>query len=219
MVAQPFTTAFEKLPETLPVFPLAGVLLLPHGKLPLNIFEPRYLAMVDAALGADRLIGMVQPGQDAASSSGSGLFRTGCAGRITHFQETDDGRYLLSLTGVCRFRIRDELPLCGDFRRVKADWSLYRHDLLKTGALAIDRARLTHLLRRYFEINQLSMDWGLIDVVADESLLNALAMICPLSSSEKQALLEAPCCRSRADLFLNLLELAVRQGPGCGSAH
>lgn len=219
MSTEPFTPRFENLPATLPVFPLEGVLLLPHGQLPLNIFEPRYIAMVDAALSRDRLIGMIQPKGERDEMPGNDIFKTGCAGRITHFQETDDGRYLITLTGVCRFRVREELNGNTGFRQVRPDWTGFQNDLQKVGCLNLNRARLTGLLHEYFAINHLSMDWDLIDVIADESLLTALAMICPLSASEKQALLEAPCCKSRADLFVDLLEIAVRQGGHCCSSH
>ncbi len=219
MSSEPFAQIFDSLPTSLPVFPLEGVLLLPHGQLPLNIFEPRYMAMVDAALSRDRLIGMVQPKGERDELHGDQIFQTGCAGRITHFQETDDGRYLITLTGVCRFRITEEISANTRFRQVRPDWTGFQNDLQKVGCLNLNRARLSGLLREYFAINHLSMDWELIDVIADESLLTALAMICPLSASEKQALLEAPCCKSRADLFVDLLEIAVRQGGHCCSSH
>lgn len=214
-----FHPRFDDLPPELPIFPLEGVLLLPRGQLPLNIFEPRYISMVNDALAHDRMIGMIQP-HHHDPGAGADIFRTGCAGRITQFQETDDGRYLITLTGVCRFGVAEELSPMHGYRRVRPDWSEFRKDLEKIGCLDIDRERLTGLLKTYFFINGLSMDWSLIDVITDESLLTALAMICPLSAPEKQALLEAPCCRARASLFVDLLEHAVRQGE-CGpcSAH
>jgi Lon protease-like protein len=207
---------FDTLPMQLPVFPLEGVLLLPRGQLPLNIFEPRYLAMVNDALCCDRMIGMVQPNGSQSTKNGTDIFKTGCAGRITQFQETDDGRYLITLTGVCRFTVAEEISLLQGYRRVRPDWSEFRKDLEKPPSLDLDRTHLTNLLKHYFTINELSMDWELIDAIADESLLTALAMICPLSPPEKQALLESPCCRSRASLFISLLEIAVHQGgQGC----
>ena len=209
-------TPFDNLPMQLPVFPLEGVLLLPRGQLPLNIFEPRYLAMVNDALCRDRMIGMVQPTGNPSTRDGMDIFKTGCAGRITQFQETDDGRYLITLTGVCRFTVAEEIGFQQGYRRVRPDWSGFRRDLEKPTSLDLDRSHLTDLLKHYFTINELSMDWDLIDAIADESLLTALAMICPLSPPEKQALLEAPCCRTRASLFISLLEIAVRQnGQGC----
>lgn len=214
MVKVPFAPRFDDLPTQLPVFPLEGVLLLPRGQLPLNIFEPRYLAMVNDALCRDRMIGMVQTRED-----GTSIFKTGCAGRITQFEETEDGRYLITLTGVCRFAIAEELDHQRGYRRVRPDWTGFEADLEKIGCLGLDRSHLTDLLKHYFSINELSMDWELLDAIADESLLTALAMICPLSPPEKQALLEAPCCKARAALFMNLLEIAVREGGTCGSAH
>lgn len=216
MTDNPFQPRFSDLPEQLPIFPLEGVLLLPRGQLPLNIFEPRYLAMINDAMARDRMIGMVQPCGDQSSAHGQGIFQTGCAGRITQFQETEDGRYLVTLTGVCRFGVAEELDTLKGYRRVRPDWSAYQKDMEKMGCLGIDRTRLTGLLKNYFTINGLSMDWDLIDAITDESLMTALAMICPLSPPEKQALLEAPCCKARASLFVNLLEIAVRQDD-CGS--
>ncbi len=213
MTDNPFQPRFGDLPAQLPIFPLEGVLLLPRGQLPLNIFEPRYLAMINDAMAKDRMIGMIQP---CDVHAGTDLFKTGCAGRITQFQETDDGRYLVTLTGVCRFVVAEELDVSRGYRRVRPDWSSYQKDMEKIGCLDLDRTRLTGLLKEYFTINGLSMDWELIDAIADESLMTALAMICPLSAPEKQALLEAPCCKARASLFVNLLELAVRQDD-CGS--
>ncbi len=214
MVHDPFNPRFTDLPMQLPVFPLEGVLLLPRGQLPLNIFEPRYLAMVNDALCRDRMIGMVQ-----TMGAGSEIFRTGCAGRITQFEETSDGRYLITLTGVCRFAIAEELERHQGYRRVRPNWQGFASDMEKTGCLGLDRSHLTELLRDYFSINELSMDWDLLDAIADDSLMTALAMICPLSPSEKQALLEAPCCKTRASMFMSILEIAVREGGRCGSAH
>lgn len=213
MKGSAFTPSFENLPELLPIFPLEGVLLLPRGQLPLNIFEPRYLSMVNDALARDRMIGIIQP-------NGSSVFKTGCAGRITQFEETEDGRYLITLTGVCRFSIVEELPQSRGYRRVTADWSSFKSDLEKIGCLDLDRHHLTELLQDYFSLNGLSMDWSLLDAIADEGLLTALAMICPLSATEKQALLEAPCCRARASLFMSILEIAVHHDD-CGpcSSH
>jgi Lon protease-like protein len=197
----------DDLPGAIPVFPLDGVLLLPRGNLPLNIFEPRYLAMVEDALKADRIIGMVQPsGPDA-------LYEVGCAGRITSFHETDDNRYLITLTGLSRFRIRHELPQQRGYRRVEADWAGFADDLKPVSAgIDLDRARLHKLLSSYFELQGLSCQWDAIDNAPDDKLVTCLSMICPLEASEKQALLEAPCCKTRAEMFMAMLELAVRGG-------
>lgn len=202
---------FQELPETLPVFPLSGVLLLPRGLLPLNIFEPRYLAMVDDTLGGHRLIGMIQP-QAAEEERGDGpppLYEVGCAGRITSFEETDDGRYLITLTGVCRFRAGPELPLQRGYRRVKAHWSGYEVDYLGSEATFLDRDRLRTALVAYFQRNEINANWKAIEETPDERLLTSLAMICPFAPPEKQALLEAPTVAERGETLISLLEMAV----------
>jgi len=194
----------DDLPDALPVFPLDGVLLLPRGHLPLNIFEPRYMAMVEDALKSDRIIGMVQP------SGPDTLYAIGCAGRITSFNETTDKRYQVTLTGVSRFRIRNELPQQRGYRRVEADWGSFADDLKAASAcIDLDRARLHKLLSSYFDLQGLSCQWDAIDNAPDDKLITCLSMICPLEASEKQALLEAPCCKTRAEMFMAMLELAV----------
>ena len=160
------------LPDTLPIFPLTGVLLLPRGRLPLNIFEPRYLAMTRDALGGERLIGMVQPSEPQRDNRGGGainppVYPIGCAGRITAFSETDDGRYLLTLTGVSRFRIRDELPLLSGYRRVVAEWQPFAHDVVDTPTGAeFDRDRFIRGLKGFFTQRQISADWEAIEKAA-----------------------------------------------------
>jgi uncharacterized protein len=203
------------MPDTIPVFPLSGVLLLPRGYLPLNIFEKRYLAMVDDALKADRLIGMIQP--KVADDGGKGpLFETGCAGKITSFAEMGDGRYEITLTGVCRFRVTQELPAEKPYRRVRADWARFDKDFTPGDSLDVDRPLLKKMLKDYFELHDLSCDWDAIDGAPDGRLITCLSMICPFDPGEKQALLEADCCRDRAEKFMSLLKMAV-QGGGCGS--
>lgn len=192
---------YQRLPEELPVFPLPGVLLLPRGQLPLNIFEPRYVAMVDDAISSHRLIGMLQTKDDG------GLYRIGCAGRIISYNETFDGRYEIVLHGICRFRIMDELAQKSGFRRIAPDWSTYKNDMEPTGCLDIDRPRLTRLLKEYFEKHGLTCSWDAVDSAPDEKLITSLAMICPFEAKEKQALLEAACCKERAQLFMTLLEM------------
>ncbi len=201
----------DALPGAIPVFPLAGVLLLPRGHLPLNIFEPRYRAMVDDALRSDRLIGMIQP-MKAAAQNGADLFSIGCAGRITSFTETEDDRYLITLTGLSRFKMTMELPPQQGYRRAAVDWSAFAEDLKPMNCLDLDRAKLQPLLSSYFSLHGLSCDWDMIDGATDERLITCLSMICPFDPCEKQALLEAPCCRSRAGMFLAMLELAVHGG-------
>jgi uncharacterized protein len=207
----------EQLPPVLPVFPLAGVLLLPRGLLPLNIFEPRYLAMSRDAMSGERLIGMVQP-VDPASPEPPPIFGTGCAGKITSFAETPDGRLLITLTGLCRFAVEGELPALRGYRRVRADWRPFPHDLAPAGDAALDRARLERALRVYFRQHGLDADWDAVHKTPDEHLVTSLAMICPFSPSEKQALLEAPTLAERARTLLALVEMATLESGGPAAA-
>ncbi len=210
---------FADLPDRLPIFPLAGVLLLPHGHLPLNIFEPRYLEMVDDALKSDRLIGMVQP---KTGCEGTSVYQTGCAGRIVNFAEAEGGRYLITLSGICRFRIGQEVGEKRSYRQVVPDWTGFDGDMKpQAKTVTVDRARLNRLLQSYFRQQEMSCDWDKVDIAADTDLLTALEMICPLKPSEKQALLEASDVQHRAELFLAMIEMAVshpctdREDGGC----
>ena len=209
------------LPTILPIFPLTGVLLLPRGRLPLNIFEPRYLAMTRDALAGDRLIGMVQPSDPGASGDNPPVYPTGCAGRITSFAETEDERFLITLTGTCRFRIRDELPLLEGYRRVVPEWSGFARDLDSEDEPAFDRERLMRGLKGYFQQHQISADWGAINSVPGERLVTSVAMVCPFEPSEKQALLEASDLNERARLLTAMVEMALmhRSGAGAGARH
>lgn len=204
-----FGKKYETLPETLPVFPLDGVLLLPRGMLPLNIFETRYIALVDEAISSHRLIGMLQTRDDG------GLYNIGCAGRIVSYNETSDGRYEIVLTGICRFRFDRELDQKNGFRRVVPLWNDYNHDMEPLGTLGVDRAHLNALLKEYFQMNGLTCSWEAVEGASDEKLMTSLAMICPMDAKEKQALLEAGCCKERAQLFLTLLEMAIRGDCSC----
>lgn len=194
------------LPNILPVFPLNGVLLLPRGQLPLHIFEERYKAMLDDALKDSRMIGMVQPKENG------NLFDTGCAGRITSFEETDDGRYYVVLTGVSRYKIHEEIEQESGYRRVKPDWQSYANDLDPTGCLDLDREKLKSMLGEYFEMHDIDCNLELIDEAADDRLITCLSMICPFDAGEKQALLEAGCCKERSELFMAMLDMAIRSG-------
>lgn len=208
----PSGTRFADLPATLPVFPLAGVLLLPRGKLPLNVFEPRYLNMIEDALGAGRLIGMIQPRRADDRADAPELYQIGCAGRITQFAETDDGRFLITLTGVCRFAIVDEFATTRGYRRVTVDWERFAGDLAAGETLALDRPQLLERLKRYFDAEGISADWSTIKATPDERLVTTLAMICPFKANEKQALLEASSLAACADLLLALLDMAAAGG-------
>jgi len=221
MSRNPYNPSFDRLPRQLPIFPLAGVLLLPRGRLPLNIFEPRYRAMVEDALGGDRMIGMVQPTDPASREREPAVYETGCAGRITTFAETDDGRYLITLTGVSRFTIRRELDGVRGYRLVAAAWDRFTDDLAESGG-DVDRPRLLAGLKGYFKTQGLSVDWSAIESTPDERLVTSLAMICPFTPSEKQALLEAPDLPERAKLLIALIEMAIldaHDGDGGSPCH
>jgi hypothetical protein len=196
------------LPDILPIFPLTGVLLLPRGQLPLNIFEPRYLAMTRDAMEGERLIGMVQPSDPPIREMNPPVYPTGCAGRITSFSETEDGRLLITLTGVSRFRIREELPLLSGYRRVAADWQEFTADRAANEA-GFDRSRLTEGLRHFFTQRQVEANWEAIDKAPGETLVTSIAMMCPFAPNEKQALLEAPTLDERARLLTALIEMTA----------
>lgn len=210
----PFDPSFEELPASLPIFPLPGVLLLPGGRLPLNIFEPRYLAMVEDALRGNRLIGMIQPkaGEEGSDVGAAPVYRTGCAGRITAFQETDDRRYLITLSGLIRFDGLGELPTLRGYRQVQADWRPYAADLECDDPPGIDRPRMLEALRAYFDATGIAGDWEAIDGTANEKLITSIAMICPFEPREKQALLEAPSLAERAEAMTAILEMAALKG-------
>ena len=202
------------LPSVLPLFPLPGALLLPRGQMPLNIFEPRYLAMIDEALRTHRLIGMIQPDGDATlRARSSDLFNVGCAGRITQFAETGDNRYIITLTGVCRFRVTEELTAVTPFRQSQIQYDEFVTDLeAHAGESAVDRGAVLAALREFSQANGLSIDWKGIDSASNEALVNALSMMAPFGVREKQALLEAVDLKTRAELLVAItqIELARR---------
>lgn len=199
-------SSIADLPDDLPIFPLPRVIVLPRVNLPLNIFEPRYLAMIDHALKTDRLIGMIQ-------TRDGNIYNTGCAGKITSFQETADGRYLITLHGVCRFRVAEELPLAsGGFRHIRPDWSAFAADFTTDISEDICRKTISGLLRRYFEKMQIACDqWKQISEMPCETLISTLSVICPFTADEKQALLEAGTLSSRIRLLQGLIENAIMQ--------
>jgi Lon protease-like protein len=205
----------DDLPTTLNAFPLSGVLLLPRGQLPLNVFEPRYLALVDAALAGDRLIAMIQPTQNEETVLKPALAAIGCAGRITGFRESEDGRYLITLTGVARFRLMEELKTDTPYRRIIADFAPFVGDLASPEEADFPRERLLTALKDYLSRRDLKADWKSVMSAPPETLVNALAMLCPFEPAEKQALLEAPGWDERVDTLIALLEMANAgpQGP------
>ena len=229
-----FDPEFDQLPMRIPIFPLPSALLLPGGQLPLNIFEPRYLAMVTHALATPtRLIGMVQPldhyaggdsanddgaNNDGANNDGAGLFETGCAGRLSFFQESDDGRFVVALNGVCRFhRLRQELDPNG-FLVADVDWQPFANDL-RIDVSALDRDPLIKVMKRYFDMKGFETDWTQIENSDNHQLLATLSMICPFEVAEKQALLEADSMAKRADLLIAMMEMALHDETGGNDAR
>tara|TARA_B100000780_G_scaffold278758_1_gene253521 strand:- start:1574 stop:2242 length:669 start_codon:yes stop_codon:yes gene_type:complete len=212
MEQNPYSPRFDALPDSLPIFPLGGVLLLPGGQLPLNIFERRYLDMVDHAMRHDRIFGMIQPLQTPENhdSPVPALYKTGCAGKIIDFKETPDGRYLITLNGICRFDIKEELPPQQGFRSIRANWAPYKQDLDGKDCLGLDRDHLHNLLKSYFSKEELECDWASIEKSTDNKLITCLSMICPFEARDKQALLEPPCCKTRGEMFISMLEMAVK---------
>ena len=201
-----------EMPGVIPVFPLPGALLLPRGQMPLNIFEPRYLAMVDDALrDGHRLIGMIQP--DASHSQNDAkpaLFRVGCVGRITQLAESGDGRYILELTGVARFRVLEELTVLTPYRQCKVDFFAYSDDFTaRKGEEAVDRQALLEVLTDFLKANDLKVDWEGVESAPNEALVNALAMMSPYGTAEKQALLEAPDLKTRAEILIAVTEIEL----------
>jgi len=208
------------LPSAIPVFPLQGCILLPRATLPLNVFEPRYLAMIDAALSHDRIIGIVQPAADAGrSESPAGksvpLRAVGCAGRLTGFEEMPDGRMSIMVTGICRFSIASEITTITPYRKVEAEFQRFAADLTTgAGEDEIDREQLLDALRRYLAAKRLQADWKAIEETGSELLINALSLTSPYDPEEKQALLEAQTLRDRAKVLLALSQMELAAGPG-----
>ncbi|MGR3323317.1 MAG: LON peptidase substrate-binding domain-containing protein [Pseudooceanicola sp.] len=202
------------LPDVIPVFPLPGALLLPRARLPLHLFEPRYLAMLDDTLKTShRLIGMIQPFERPDGTSA--LNAIGCAGRLTQFSETEDGRYMVTLSGISRFRVREEVEGFTPYRRCEVDWSGFDRDL--GGAdrdPGLDRDAFFDLLGRYFSEKQLDTDWDALKDAEDELLINSLSMLLRFEPEDKQALLEAPSLSTRRETLVTLIEYALRGGNG-----
>lgn len=208
-------TSVDELPTTLPVFPLPGALLLPRGELPLNIFEPRYVAMIDDAIAGARMIGMIQPTPVDVETDPVELFRVGCAGRITRLAETGDERYLITLSGVARFRLIEELRVATPYRQFEVSYDEFAADLEPgAGERAVDRDSMVAMLRNFAECSKLEVDWASIDAAPTETLVNALAMMCPFGANEKQALIEAPDLKTRAETLIALAKLDMAQRGG-----
>ena len=203
------------LPGTIPVFPLPGALLLPRARLPLHLFEPRYLQMLDDALKTShRLIGMVQP-NEVKGRNGHGLHTIGCAGRVTQFSETEDNRYLITLSGISRFRVVKEVEGFTPYRRCDVNWDGFSRDQGRAeGDAAFDRPAFLDLLGRYFDARSLSADWDTLKEADDELLINSLSMMLDFDAEDKQALLEAPSLSTRRETLVTLIEFALRGGEG-----
>ena len=219
----PMNAAYEgpdDLPGVIPVFPLPGALLLPRGQMPLNIFEPRYVAMIDDALrSGHRLIGMIQPdpAHPGADESKPHLFQVGCVGRMTQFAESGDGRYLIQLTGIARFRIEEELSVTTLYRQCRVTYGPFVDDFIaRKGEDEVDRKALLRALTAFLKANNLKADWEGIENAPNEALVNALAMMSPYDAAEKQAMLEAPDLKTRAEILVAVteIELAKSKTPG-----
>lgn len=212
-----YRTALD-LPARLPIFPLSGALLLPRTRLPLNIYEPRYLEMVHDAMAGHRIIGMIQPRQAGAAASPHerpAIHTVGCAGRITSYTETDDHRLLIVLTGIARFRVLSEIEAHRPYREVGADFAPFAHDLTAgLGEDDVDRRVLLGTLRSYLEARQLVADWDEVEGATTESLVNALSALSPYPPDDKQALLEARDLKARADMLIALTEVALARAEG-----
>ena len=203
-------------PAIIPVFPLPGALLLPRGQMPLNIFEPCYLAMVDDALKSERIIGVIQPDAEGGGSPmAPKLYRVGCAGRICQFAETGDGRYLISLTGISRFRVESELAVTTGYRRCQVSYDDFSSDFAaRAGEAAVDREGVLRALRDFVEVNDLKVDWAGIEEAPNEALVNALCMMSPFGVREKQAMLEAADLKTRAEVLVAVTEMELVRSDG-----
>ncbi len=207
-------SALTELPDDIPLFPLAGALLLPRADLPLNIFEPRYLEMIETAMAGNRMIGMIQPVAGDESTKPA-LVKIGCAGRITSYAETPEDRILISLTGICRFELTEELDVVTPYRRARVSYANFASDLIsENGARAVNRDALITAFRQYLEANNMSANWDEVEQISTEALVNTLSQLAPYPAPEKQALLEAGDLRTRADMLIALTELSLSRAAG-----
>lgn len=209
----PYMISRSDLPDTIPVFPLPGALLLPRARLPLHIFEPRYLAMIEDCMKTPtRLIGMIQP-RSSQESGDPKLHTIGCAGRLTAFSETEDGRYMITLSGLSRFRVLEEIDGFTPYRRCKVSWTGFDRDMGATERdPGLDRDGFFASLRSFFEAEDLRTDWESLEEADDELLINSLSMLCPFEPEDKQALLEAPSLETRRETLVTLIQFALRGG-------
>ncbi len=215
MTVQPISKSKATLPPTIPLFPLSGALLLPTGQLPLNIFEPRYLRMVDDALGAGRTIGMIQPKDIGPRQEPPQLYDVGCAGRITSFAESGDGRYMITLTGVRRFRLQEEVNPDEAYRTATVDWNAFDIDAHKDlSGEHVDREAFLEIMSDYLDAESLKTDWDAVEDAQIDALVVSLAMGCPFAPNEKQALLEAQTVADRAECLMALMEMADGEDGG-----
>ena len=202
------------IPEIIPVFPLPRALLLPRTELPLNIFEPRYLQMMEDVIRGDRVIGMIQPNEPEENPSKvPPLYQIGCAGRVTNFAETGDGRYQVVLTGIARFRLIEEMQVSTPYRQCKVDYNVFAEDLVQgVGEDEVDREALLKTLANYLAANSIDADWSGITQAPTEALVNGLSLMSPFGTREKQALLEARDLRHRAELLVAATEITLAAG-------
>lgn len=209
----PHMFSASDLPDTIPVFPLPGALLLPRSRLPLHIFEPRYLAMIeDMMKTSNRLVGMIQP-RDLKIEGGPTLHAIGCAGRLTGFSETEDGRYMITLSGISRFRVKREMEGFTPYRTCDVSWAGFERDLgVSEKDVGLNRETFFPMLKQYFEAEDLRTDWESLEDAEDELLINSLSMLCPFEPEDKQALLEAPSLETRRETLVTLIEFAMRGG-------
>lgn len=205
-------TRIKDFPDLIPVFPLPGALLLPRARLPLHIFEPRYIAMLEDCMKTPhRLIGMVQP--RSAPDGADRWHSIGCAGRLTAFSETEDGRYMITLTGVSRFRVRQEVSGFTPYRRAEVEWADFNRDCGEAEHDGgFEREAFFSLLEKFFAHHALSTDWSSLKEADDEMLINSLSMLCPFDPDEKQALLEAPSLPTRRETLVTLMQFALHGG-------
>jgi Lon protease-like protein len=203
----PLSLDMKDMPDSVPLFPLPNALLLPGSQLPLNVFEPRYLAMIEDTLQTpERIIGMVQPLNEKGT-----LFNVGCAGRITYFQESGDGRYMIALSGICRFTLQAEQLTDRGYRRATVDWSRFADDLKSSDEVIPERDKLITVMKRYFDVMNFDADWTQIGQSGSEQIMNTLASVCPFDVAEKQALLEAHGLAKRAELLIAIMEMALHE--------